>query len=69
VGYKLLDAIKEGLKNIKSNPFAYQIKYGVYRTKLIPPFPYVLVYEIIEKDVVVYQFFAAKKNPTKRYKK
>jgi hypothetical protein len=41
----------------------------VYRTKLVSPFPYHIIYEVIGKDVVVYQFLGAKQEPTKRFKK
>jgi ParE toxin of type II toxin-antitoxin system, parDE len=69
LGYKLLDAIEIALKEITTNPLAYQIRYDVYRTKLVRPFPYHIIYEVIGRDVVVYQFLGAKEEPVKRFKK
>jgi hypothetical protein len=69
LGYKLLEAIEQALESIKANPLAYQIRYDMYRTKLVNPFPYILVYEVIDKSIVVYQFFASKQASFKRFKK
>ena len=69
LGFSLLNSIEEALNELKSNPLGYQIKYSLYRTKLVRPFPYILIYEIIGKDVIIYQFFNAKKAPLKRFKK
>ena len=69
LGYSLLDSIEQAIRQLKSNPLGYQVKYSVYRTKLVRPFPYVLVYEIIEKNIIIYQFFNAKKEQVKRFKK
>lgn len=69
LGYSLLDAIQESLRELKLNPLGYQIKYSAYRTKLVRPFPYVLIYEIIGKEIVIYQFFNVKKSPVKQFKK
>ena len=69
LGHALLDAIEEALQELKSNPLGYQNKYNVYRTKLVRPFPYILIYEIRDKEIIVYQLINAKKAPIKRFKK
>ena len=69
LGYSLLDAIEEALYELKSNPLGCQVKYSIYRTKLVRPFPYVLIYEIIGKEIIIFQFFNARKLPVKRFKK
>jgi hypothetical protein len=69
LSYKLLDAIEMALEDIKLNPLGYQIRYGTYRIKLVNPFPYIFIYEVIGKDVIVYQFINARKEPIRRFKK
>jgi ParE toxin of type II toxin-antitoxin system, parDE len=69
LGYKLLEATEKALEDIKSNPLVYQIRYEVYRTKLVRPFPYHIIYEIIGKAIIVYQFLGARQEPSKRFMK
>ena len=69
LGHKLLNAIENALDDIKINPFGYQVKYSVYRTKLVKPFPYILIFEVINYEIIIYQFFCSRKNPIKKYKK
>jgi hypothetical protein len=69
LGYRLLDTIEIALSEILANPLGYQIRYDVYRTKLVSPFPYHIIYEVIGNDVVVYQFIGAREEPKKRFKK
>jgi hypothetical protein len=68
LGYEFWDAVEIALQDIVSNPLGYQIKYDVYRTKLIKPFPYLLIFELIGKEVIVYQCFGGKENPMKKYR-
>ncbi|MBK7309625.1 MAG: type II toxin-antitoxin system RelE/ParE family toxin [Sphingobacteriaceae bacterium] len=68
LGIKLLEAIDEALKSIKLNPVGFQIKYKVYRTRSTKPFPYVLIYEVNGKEIIVYQFFCTKKDPRKKFR-
>ncbi len=69
LGYRLLDTIEIVFAEITVNPLAYQIRYDVYRTKLVSPFPFHIIYEVIGNDVVVYQFLGARQEPIKRFKK
>jgi ParE toxin of type II toxin-antitoxin system, parDE len=69
LGYRLLDTIEIALAEILINPLACQIRCDVYRTKLVSPFPYHIIYEVNGKDVIVYQFLGARKEPAKRFKK
>lgn len=69
LGLKLLNAIEQAEQDIKANPLGYQIKYDNYRTRIASPFPYVLVYEVMNKEIIVYQFFGSVDNPAKQFKK
>ena len=69
LGYEFWEALETALHEMKSHPLGYQIKYEVYRTKVIKPFPYLLIFELIEKNIIIYQCFGGKDNPSKKHKK
>lgn len=69
LGYDFLEAVETALHDISLNPFGYQIKYDVFRTKLIKPFPYLLIFELLNNEIIIYQCFGAKDNPAKKHKK
>lgn len=54
------------LEEIQNNPEHYQIKQKNYREAFIRRFPYVIVFEIIESEVIVYSVFHTSQNPTKK---
>lgn len=56
------------LQQIIENPEIFQIRYKNYRQVLVRDFPYQIIYEIMEKEIVVYTLFPAKANPLKRPK-
>ena len=69
LGYKFSDAIDIALQDITVNPLGYQIKYDNYRTKVVKPFPYLLIFEVIKKEVIVYQCFVGKDDPARLVRK
>lgn len=69
LGIRLLNAVEQAKQDILSNPLGYQIKYDNYRTRIASPFPYVLVYEVTNKEIIVYQFFCSVDDPAKQFKK
>ncbi len=69
LGLRLLDAIGQAEQDILMNPLGYQIKYQNYRTRVTWPFPYMLVYEVIGTEIIVYQFFCNLKDPKRKFKK
>ncbi len=69
LGDNLLESIAKTEYNLKINPLGYQIKYQNYRTIIVWPFPYVLVYEVIEYEIIIYQFFMSTQDIAKRFKK
>lgn len=64
-----MDAIEVSLDSIQKNPLGYQLRNNYFRSKMVYPFPYCLVFEVIETEVIVYQFFNSKQNPSKFIKK
>lgn len=69
LGYRFLQSIEIALNDITVNPLGYQIKYDTFRSKLVKPFPYLLIFEVIKKDVIVYQCYNEKSNPNKLFTK
>ncbi len=68
LGLKFWYSVEIAFKEITTNPLGYQVKYSSFRTKLTKPFPYLLIYEVIENNIIVYQCFGGSDNPIKKYK-
>ena len=54
------------LKTIKRNPLLFQRKFKQYREALLRRFPYFIVYEIINNNIIVHSFFHTSRNPKKK---
>lgn len=50
-------------------PLAYARVRKDFRQVLLTTFPYVVVFEILKSDVVVYAVFHTSRNPRKKFKK
>lgn len=68
LGLKLVSRWEESVAIIIRNPFAYQKHKKQYRLVQISDFPFVIVYEVTEKDIIIYRFIHSKKNPVKRFR-
>ena len=71
LGEHFLDALDECFRDITHNPFMNQVKHHNVRYGFVHTFPFVVVYEVEENNVVVYAVFHTRKNPSvlKRRKK
>ncbi len=69
LGERFLSSWEDLLELIKDEPHLYQKKYKDFRQVLIKPFPYLIIYEVEEKVVVVYKIIYAGRNPRKIYTK
>ena|SRR5438309_11930936 len=56
-------------ENICKNPLGFEVKYKNFRHAFLGNFPYVVIFEILNKTVVVYSVIHARKHPAKRYKR
>lgn len=65
LGLRFIDELENFLLYISENPFSCETKYRNHRVAVLKVFPYVIVYQIEEKSVVVYAVFATSKNPDK----
>lgn len=66
LGERFQNSINKLLNTICKNLFAYQRKFKHYREALSKPFPYLVVYEMYENEIVVVPIFHAKQNPKKK---
>ena len=56
------------LNEISKHPKHYPEKYKQFRQALIKPFPYIIIFEMVDYTIVVYKVINAKRNPKKFYK-
>lgn len=69
LGTTFLRELRDCRDNLESRPEAYQKIKKNYRQLVLHTFPYVIVYEIVKNDVVVYAVFHTSRNPSKKFKK
>lgn len=56
------------LLRIEENPQSFQIQTKNYRQILLKNFPYQIIYELTDTEIIVYILFPARSNPEKRPK-
>jgi len=66
LGTRFVGEVEKVMEYVGKYPHHFQVKYKEYREAVVPRFPYVVVYEIFESEVVVYSVFPAKNNPSKK---
>ena len=69
LGDDFLEKIKERLAYIKQYPFHFIKIEKDYRQALTDRFPYLILYEIIGREIIVYAIFHGKRNPAKKIPK
>lgn len=57
------------LEFIKENPLLFPVKFAHIHEAVVKRFPFVINYEISEKQVIVSAIFHVKQNPTKKRKR
>jgi hypothetical protein len=68
LGERFLDKMELVLNGISNHPKLYPEKYKSFRQALIKPFPYLIIFEIIDQSIIVYKVVFAKRHPDKLYK-
>ena len=67
LGNRFIDEVERELNYIKSFPEHYQIKYkSTYRQAVLRKFPYLIIYEVLKRKVVILSVFPARENPKKK---
>jgi len=69
LGDLFLDELESHYDRLEEFPLAYSKIKKNFRQAVLHKFPYVIVFEIIKKDVVIYSVFHTSRNPRKKFKK
>jgi len=67
LGESFLFDLEQANKKITTNPTFYSFQDDRYRRILLKKFPYIVIYEILDKEIVVYAIFHTSRNPNKRF--
>lgn len=65
LGDFFLEEVEKYLNLIKKNPHLYAIRHNNKRAAVLRRFPFLIAYEQIEKQIVVYAVFNTNQNPRK----
>lgn len=66
LGEKFLENLEIYFERIQKYPKHYQIKRKPYREVFVKNFPFVIIYEINENDIIVYAVFHTRRNPNNK---
>ena len=67
LGKQFLIYLKSYLKVLKTNPELYAIKKEPsYREVTLVKFPFVIIYEIIGTEIIIYSVFHTSRNPERK---
>lgn len=66
LGFEFEDEIFTLLELINGNPFLFPIKFTHFREAAAKRFPFVIIYEIAEKEIIVSAIFHTKQSPDKK---
>ncbi len=63
---KFLNCVEKYFERISKNPLHYPLKRNQYREAFTESFPYIIIYEVLENEIVVYSVFNTSQNPNKK---
>lgn len=71
LGNRFISAIQKRLASISQTPDLYSKKKGSYREVIVSGYPFTIVYQVLEKEKVVFitAVFHMKRNPKSKYKR
>ena len=69
LGGKFIDEVEELLGYLETNPLLFPIKYKEVRQAILTRFPYVILFRIESKTVIVLAVFNCYLNPAKKKKR
>ena len=70
LGHQFIEIIDFAIELIKHNPDGFPNKRNSYREAVLKRFPYIIVYEHLEAEQVIFvlHIFHTKRHPKKKYK-
>lgn len=66
LGERFFHEVQNYLNYISQHPNHYQKRRKNYREAVLKVFPFVIIYELIESNIVVYSVFPSLANPNKK---
>lgn len=71
LGERFLNQVEAAIASVTSHPESYPVKVSHYRQYVVSTFPFVIVYEYIPEEQLVYilHIFHASQNPEKKLRK
>lgn len=68
LGERFIGIIERSISLISNHPEFYPVKVGVYRQYVVPKFPYVIVYELLPTENLIYilHIFNTNQHPDKK---
>lgn len=67
LGKQFLTYLKSYLKVLKTNPELFEIKKQPgYKEMTLAKFPFVIIYEIIGTEIIIYSIFHTSRNPERK---
>jgi len=69
LGRRFVEAVDNALSRLSAQPFVHAKIIGDYREMLIDKFPYLRIYEVLERDEIIFisHVFHTRKNPEIKY--
>ncbi len=67
LGELFLTELDSCLKKIQTNPTANSKVVKNYRQGILRRFPYVIVYEILHKEIIILSIFHTRRNPDQKF--
>lgn len=69
LGFKFEEDVFQLLEIIKNNPLLFPIKFEYMHEALLGRFPYIIVYEVVGKKIIIIAVFHTKRHPDKKIKR
>lgn len=67
LGERFLNELENCYKSIVLNHTTYKVVHTIYRQAVVKKFPFVILYSVDEKDIIITAIFNTSKNPKKKF--
>lgn len=64
LGERFIKSVEDYFEKIKNNPKQFQVKREEIREAYLQKFPFVIIYQIVEKIIIIYSVFHTSRNPS-----
>ena len=69
LGLKFLEGWERTIEHLSKSPLIYQKKFKQFRYIQFEQFPFLIIYEVEKRQVVIYKLIHAKRHPAIRFVK